>query len=214
MTCFYIPGVQQCLALLLLRSSVHRSLISTPVFRHAYTVPRDLIKWCLQFVHRAPPTIPLFASLSLSLSLSLPAQDDVNLYMVMEFLPGGDLMGLLMKYDTFPEDATRVYMAETAMAIARVSDSSSRFSCSSPCCTAVVFRLLLPTRRRYHGDDGYKQRSPPVFSLPTRCERAFFACRPQHLMPCASLTVECTLCTCWLFFFISRFTSWGTSTGT
>lgn len=41
--------------------------------------------------------------------------------MVMEFLPGGDLMGLLMKYDTFGEDATRVYMAETAMAIARVS---------------------------------------------------------------------------------------------
>ncbi|CAM9922432.1 unnamed protein product [Scytosiphon promiscuus] len=49
-------------------------------------------------------------------------QDDVNLYMVMEFLPGGDLMGLLMKYDTFGEDATRVYMAETAMAIARVHE--------------------------------------------------------------------------------------------
>lgn len=46
--------------------------------------------------------------------------------MVMEFLPGGDLMGLLMKYDTFGEDATRVYMAETAMAIARV-----RLSCRS-----------------------------------------------------------------------------------
>ncbi|CAM9204471.1 unnamed protein product [Choristocarpus tenellus] len=49
-------------------------------------------------------------------------QDDVNLYMVMEFLPGGDLMGLLMKYDTFEESATRVYMAETAMAIARVHE--------------------------------------------------------------------------------------------
>ncbi|CAM9183608.1 unnamed protein product, partial [Sphacelaria rigidula] len=49
-------------------------------------------------------------------------QDDVNLYMVMEFLPGGDLMGLLMKYDTFTEQATRVYMAETAMAIARVHE--------------------------------------------------------------------------------------------
>ncbi|CAM9551444.1 unnamed protein product, partial [Laminaria digitata] len=31
-------------------------------------------------------------------------------------------MGLLMKYDTFGEDATRVYMAETAMAIARVHE--------------------------------------------------------------------------------------------
>lgn len=50
----------------------------------------------------------------------------MNLYMVMEFLPGGDLMGLLMKYDTFTEQATRVYMAETAMAIARVRSSHYR----------------------------------------------------------------------------------------
>jgi serine/threonine protein kinase len=34
-------------------------------------------------------------------------QDNRNLYMVMEFLPGGDLMGLLMKEDTFSEAATR-----------------------------------------------------------------------------------------------------------
>ena len=34
-------------------------------------------------------------------------QDNRNLYMVMEFLPGGDLMGLLMKEDTFSEGATR-----------------------------------------------------------------------------------------------------------
>lgn len=54
----------------------------------------------------------------------LSFQDDVNLYMVMEFLPGGDLMGLLMKYDTFGEDATKVYMAETAMAIARVRQTT------------------------------------------------------------------------------------------
>mmetsp|Transcript_614 Transcript_614/g.860 ORF Transcript_614/g.860 Transcript_614/m.860 type:complete len:560 (-) Transcript_614:77-1756(-) len=47
-------------------------------------------------------------------------QDDINLYMVMEYLPGGDLMGLLMKHDTFSEAATRLYMAETAMAIAHV----------------------------------------------------------------------------------------------
>ncbi len=40
--------------------------------------------------------------------------------MVMEYLPGGDLMGLLMKEDTFPERATRQYMAELVMAIASV----------------------------------------------------------------------------------------------
>lgn len=70
-------------------------------------------------------------------------QDDVNLYMVMEFLPGGDLMGLLMKYDTFGEDATRVYMAETAMAIARVR-----------ICTAVQSMVCLvsmcPSPAGYH----------------------------------------------------------------
>ena len=47
-------------------------------------------------------------------------QDDRNLYMAMEFLPGGDLMTLLMKEDTFPEDKTRQYMAEMCMAVASV----------------------------------------------------------------------------------------------
>ncbi|EGB02951.1 hypothetical protein AURANDRAFT_12818, partial [Aureococcus anophagefferens] len=36
-------------------------------------------------------------------------QDSSHLYMVMEFLPGGDLMSLLVKLDTLPEDATRFY---------------------------------------------------------------------------------------------------------
>jgi hypothetical protein len=47
-------------------------------------------------------------------------QDVKNLYMVMEFLPGGDLMGLLIKKDTFTEKDTRQYIAEIAMAIASV----------------------------------------------------------------------------------------------
>lgn len=38
----------------------------------------------------------------------------------MEYLPGGDLMGLLMKKDTFTEQATRQYAAELAMAVASV----------------------------------------------------------------------------------------------
>jgi len=44
-------------------------------------------------------------------------QDEENLYLVMEFLPGGDLMTLLMKKDTLPEDVTQFYVAETALAI-------------------------------------------------------------------------------------------------
>merc|ERR1711971_319398 len=44
-------------------------------------------------------------------------QDSDALYLVMEFLPGGDIMTLLMKKDTLPEEAAQFYMAETALAI-------------------------------------------------------------------------------------------------
>jgi len=47
-------------------------------------------------------------------------QDDSNLYMVMDFMPGGDLMSLLMREDTFSEEVTMFYMAEAAQAIASV----------------------------------------------------------------------------------------------
>jgi protein-serine/threonine kinase len=38
----------------------------------------------------------------------------------MEFLPGGDLMTMLMKYDVFSEDVTRFYLAECILAIEAV----------------------------------------------------------------------------------------------
>lgn len=44
-------------------------------------------------------------------------QDKRNLYMVMEYLPGGDLMGLLMKVDIFSELATKFYCAELILAV-------------------------------------------------------------------------------------------------
>ncbi|PWA00532.1 hypothetical protein BB558_003432 [Smittium angustum] len=44
-------------------------------------------------------------------------QDEQRLYLIMEFLPGGDLMTMLIKYDIFPEDVTRFYMAECILAI-------------------------------------------------------------------------------------------------
>lgn len=46
--------------------------------------------------------------------------DETHLYMVMEFLPGGDLMSLLIKEDTFSETVTRFFMAEAAHAISSV----------------------------------------------------------------------------------------------
>jgi len=40
--------------------------------------------------------------------------------LIMEFLPGGDLMTMLMKYDVFSEEVTRFYMAECTLAIEAV----------------------------------------------------------------------------------------------
>jgi len=44
-------------------------------------------------------------------------QDCMNLYLIMEFLPGGDVMTLLMKKDTLSEECTQFYISETALAI-------------------------------------------------------------------------------------------------
>ncbi|XP_077325200.1 serine/threonine-protein kinase 38-like isoform X2 [Lithobates pipiens] len=44
-------------------------------------------------------------------------QDKRNLYLIMEFLPGGDMMTLLMKKDTLTEEETQFYIAETVLAI-------------------------------------------------------------------------------------------------
>ena len=49
-------------------------------------------------------------------------QTPTHLYMVMEFLPGGDLMSLLVKLDTLPEDACKFYVAEIASAVQAVHD--------------------------------------------------------------------------------------------
>ena len=47
-------------------------------------------------------------------------QDYDFLYMLMEFLPGGDLMTMLIKYEIFSEDITRFYIAEIVLAIEAV----------------------------------------------------------------------------------------------
>lgn len=47
-------------------------------------------------------------------------QDPSYLYLIMEFLAGGDLMTMLIKYDTFSEDVTRFYIAECVLAIEAV----------------------------------------------------------------------------------------------
>lgn len=44
-------------------------------------------------------------------------QDAEHLYLIMEYVPGGDMMNLLILEDTFSEDWTRFYIAETVLAI-------------------------------------------------------------------------------------------------
>ncbi|KAJ4774277.1 Serine/threonine-protein kinase CBK1 [Rhynchospora pubera] len=44
-------------------------------------------------------------------------QDSDYLYLIMEYLPGGDMMTLLMRKDTLTEDESRFYVAECVLAI-------------------------------------------------------------------------------------------------
>eukprot|EP00339_Tiarina_fusa_P009355 CAMPEP_0117027070 /NCGR_PEP_ID=MMETSP0472-20121206/19832_1 /TAXON_ID=693140 ORGANISM="Tiarina fusus, Strain LIS" /NCGR_SAMPLE_ID=MMETSP0472 /ASSEMBLY_ACC=CAM_ASM_000603 /LENGTH=469 /DNA_ID=CAMNT_0004734235 /DNA_START=11 /DNA_END=1420 /DNA_ORIENTATION=+ len=44
-------------------------------------------------------------------------QDAEHLYLIMEYVPGGDMMNLLILEDTFSDDWTRFYIAETVLAI-------------------------------------------------------------------------------------------------
>lgn len=49
---------------------------------------------------------------------SLPKkQDHDHLYLVMEYLPGGDLLGLMCRHGAFDEDTARFYLAELTQAL-------------------------------------------------------------------------------------------------
>jgi serine/threonine protein kinase len=49
--------------------------------------------------------------------LAMTFQNERNLYLVMEYLPGGDLAALLRAMGALDEDMARVYMAETVLAL-------------------------------------------------------------------------------------------------
>lgn len=55
-----------------------------------------------------------------TVELKFSFQDERHLYLVMEFLPGGDLMTLLMRKDILTEEESRFYIAETILAIETV----------------------------------------------------------------------------------------------
>ncbi|KAI5055897.1 hypothetical protein GOP47_0029418 [Adiantum capillus-veneris] len=51
-------------------------------------------------------------------------QDAEYLYLIMEYLPGGDMMTLLTRKDTLTEDEARFYIAETILAIGSIHKHS------------------------------------------------------------------------------------------
>ena len=52
--------------------------------------------------------------------LSFTFQDENHLYFVMEYLPGGDLMTILIKRDILPEQEAKFYLAESILAVESV----------------------------------------------------------------------------------------------
>eukprot|EP01104_Vermistella_antarctica_P008113 TRINITY_DN2029_c0_g1_i1.p1 TRINITY_DN2029_c0_g1~~TRINITY_DN2029_c0_g1_i1.p1 ORF type:complete len:513 (+),score=151.78 TRINITY_DN2029_c0_g1_i1:170-1708(+) len=68
---------------------------------------RDVLADCNYFYSKNPWVVNLHFSF----------QDEKCLYLIMEYVPGGDMMTMLIKYDTFTEDQTRFYVAQTILAI-------------------------------------------------------------------------------------------------
>ena len=74
-----------------------------------------------QITHvRSERNVLAFAENQWIVELKYSFQDDNSLYLVMEYLPGGDLMNILMKRDILPEDEARFYLAEMILAVESV----------------------------------------------------------------------------------------------
>lgn len=62
---------------------------------------------------RAERNVLAHANIPWIVDLICSFQDNKYLYLVMEYLPGGDLMTLLMKKDILTENEAKFYMAES-----------------------------------------------------------------------------------------------------
>ena len=92
-------------------------------------------------------------------NLKYSFQDDFFLYLVMDYLPGGDLMNLLMKKDILSEDEARFYTAEMILAV----DSVHKLNC--------IHRDLKPDNILI-GKDGHIQLSD--FGLAKIADKNFY----------------------------------------
>jgi len=71
------------------------------------TAERDALASLNDFYKQNPWVVRLYYSF----------QDALYLYLIMEYVPGGDLMTQLIKYEVFTEDETRFYIAQLIMAV-------------------------------------------------------------------------------------------------
>lgn len=76
--------------------------------------------------------------------LTASFQDEAHLFLVMEFLPGGDLMTLLIKEDRLTEEASKFYLAEMAYVIIfiwilRIQKLFTEFSSSYSLCGTRLY---------------------------------------------------------------------------
>jgi serine/threonine kinase 38 len=97
--------------------------------RHKYTeevfalkkLRKDFLLQKNQSFHaKSEKTILALAQNEWVVDLISSFQDDHFLYFVMEFVPGGDLMNLLIKKQIFTEDEARFYLAECVLAVESV----------------------------------------------------------------------------------------------
>jgi serine/threonine protein kinase len=58
-------------------------------------------------------------------------QDDDYLYLIMEYLPGGDVMTLLIRKDILSEDEVRFYIAETVLALEAIHNAGYLHRCAA-----------------------------------------------------------------------------------
>lgn len=78
---------------------------------------RDMIKKNEIEHIRAERSVLSKSSNNWIIDLKCSFQDDEFLYLVMEYLPGGDLMNMLIKKDIFSLEEAKFYIAETILAV-------------------------------------------------------------------------------------------------
>lgn len=77
-----------------------------------------LIAFVLQVEHvRAERNLLAEVASHYIVKLYYSFQDAEDLYLIMEYLPGGDMMTLLMRADTLSENVAKFYIAQSVLAI-------------------------------------------------------------------------------------------------